>query len=150
MRMQAFRELGAGNLAQRAASKGYARAMSKLSEMYRNGRGVPAHFKKSLEWKLAAARAGHAQSQWIVANKYWKGAGGVEKNHEEAVHWYRRAAENGYPAAMMHYADALERGIGTQQDLDEAFRWCQKAAETGGSPKVRPEAEGAKKSALSP
>ena len=46
----------------------------------------------------AKAESGDADAQLRLSGMYYKGEG-VEKNHKEAVNWFRKAAEQGYEQA---------------------------------------------------
>ena len=56
---------------------------------------------------------------------------GVEQSWEEAVRWYRAAAEQGLPRAQCNLAWCYEYGKGVPQDLGESYRLYRKAAEQG-------------------
>lgn len=58
---------------------------------------------------------------------------GVKKDAEEAVKWWRKAAEQrpGHPMAMFRLGLAYANGEGVEKDLDEAVQWWRKAAEAG-------------------
>ncbi|WP_221933257.1 SEL1-like repeat protein [Legionella israelensis] len=56
---------------------------------------------------------------------------GLPKNHEEAVRWYRIAAEQGNAFAQNHLGLVYDHGIGVKQDTKEAVRWYKMAAKQG-------------------
>jgi TPR repeat protein len=58
---------------------------------------------------------------------------GVPQNYGEALHWYRKAADQGNVKAQyaLGYLDYM--GEGVPQNLNEAFNWYHKAAEQGDS-----------------
>ena len=51
---------------------------------------------------------------------------GTAKDLEQALLWYRRAAERGYPEAMYHMGLCYENGVGTQRDQAQAAGWYRK------------------------
>ena len=51
------------------------------------------------------------------------------QNDREAVKWYLRAAEQGYPDAQFNLGMSYEFGEGVDQDVGAAIRWYRKAAE---------------------
>ena len=53
------------------------------------------------------------------------------QNDEEAVKWYRRAAEQGDATGQANLAACYENARGVEQDLKEAVKWYFKAAEQG-------------------
>ena len=65
----------------------------------------------------------------MVARYYEEGWGGVEKNLEVAIAWYRKAAEQGYDVAQYNLGNCLFNGLGCVENRAEAFAWYKKAAE---------------------
>jgi TPR repeat protein len=51
--------------------------------------------------------------------------------HEDAVYWWRQAAQAGDLEAQFNLAQALKSGRGTAPDQGQAFRWMLDAAEAG-------------------
>ena len=56
---------------------------------------------------------------------------GVAGDYEQAIAWYRRAAEQGHASAQANLGDMYFRGLGVDQDAVQAFAWYRKAAEQG-------------------
>jgi len=56
---------------------------------------------------------------------------GVEQNPEEAVRWYRLAADQGDAAAQLLLGGKYFRGDGVAQDFGQAERWYRMAADQG-------------------
>lgn len=56
---------------------------------------------------------------------------GIEKDLEEAVKWYRKAAEQGYAPAQDDLGDCYYFGDGVDVDYVEAAKWYRRAAEQG-------------------
>jgi len=56
---------------------------------------------------------------------------GVEKNAATAVHWYTKAAEQGYLQAQSNLGFCFEKGTGVKQNYKNAVRWYSKAAAQG-------------------
>ena len=56
---------------------------------------------------------------------------GVRRDHEEAVQWYRRAAEEGQERGQYRLGLMYENGRGVRRDRVEAVRWYRLAAEQG-------------------
>ena len=54
-----------------------------------------------------------------------------KKDYEEAVKWYRKAAEQGHAAAQYNLGVCYRNGIGISTDESEAVKWYRKAAEQG-------------------
>ena len=54
-----------------------------------------------------------------------------EKKYEEAVKYFRKAAERGHADAQYQLGMCYEFGFGVEKDLSEAVKWFRKAAERG-------------------
>ena len=76
---------------------------------------------------LAAANAGHADSQYNVGVMYEQGIG-VGKDEKEAVVWYGKSAAQGNSGAQFNLGVLYENGRGTQVDFAKANEWYRKAA----------------------
>ena len=79
---------------------------------------------------LAAAKEGHADSQFNVALMYEKGIG-VAKDEKEAVVWYGKSAAQGNAAAQYNLGVLYENGRGTEIDYAKANEWYRKASVQG-------------------
>ena len=55
----------------------------------------------------------------------------VNQNYEEAVKWYKKAADQNYPQAQVNLGDMYDDGKGVEQDHAEAVKWYRNAAEQG-------------------
>ena len=56
---------------------------------------------------------------------------GVAQDYAEALKWYRKAADRGFPPAEVNLGVWYETGKGVAQDLAEAVNLYRKAAEQG-------------------
>ena len=65
---------------------------------------------------------------WMYAN-----GSGLLKDDDEAVKWYRKAAEQGSAAAQSNLGLMYANGRGVLKDDSEAYRWYLKAANQGNS-----------------
>eukprot|EP00729_Bicosta_minor_P017662 gene17662-biopygen9417 len=84
-------------------------------------------------WKLEHDRSPGrhtAAAQGSLGYRYGTGEG-VEKDHVEAVKWYRKAAEAGFADAQYNLGNMHRTGFGVEQDHVEAAKWFRKAAEAG-------------------
>jgi len=61
---------------------------------------------------------------------YAKGRG-VLQSDEEAIVWYRKAADQGNASAQNNLAVMYRKGQGVPQSDKEAVKWYRKAAEQG-------------------
>ncbi len=79
---------------------------------------------------LPAAEDGKPKAQVVVGMALMTGVG-VLKNPELAVSWFRRAAEQNYPAGMYQLGLAKVAGMGTAQDEVGGMTLIKKAAAAG-------------------
>ena len=79
---------------------------------------------------LAAAKEGHADSQFNVALMYEKGIG-VAKDEKDAVVWYGKSASQGNANAQFNLGVLFEHGRGTNVDFTKANEWYRKASVQG-------------------
>jgi uncharacterized OB-fold protein len=78
------------------------------------------------------AESGDAFAMCYLGLFYEAGAKGLRKDHQEAVHWLRRAADAGDGMAMYHLGLYYHKGdAGLQQDGLQALNWYSKAASAG-------------------
>jgi TPR repeat protein len=61
---------------------------------------------------------------------YDKGLG-VQQNYQQAVQWYRNAADQGDASAQYWLGVMYYKGQGVQQDYQQAVQWFRKAADQG-------------------
>ncbi|MBR3688065.1 MAG: sel1 repeat family protein, partial [Lentisphaeria bacterium] len=65
-----------------------------------------------------------------LGNCYFNGWG-VEENKEEAVKWYRKAAEQGNTYAMAALSGCYMLGEGVNENKAEGIKWLRKSAKLG-------------------
>ena len=92
-------------------------------------------FERNFEKKRAAywyQKAAECDSNVVAQYRlgdlyYW----GIEEkpDYEQALCWYKKAAEQGSYNAQYMLGRMYENGIGVEQDVDKAVYWYQKAAE---------------------
>jgi uncharacterized protein len=109
-----------------AANKGVPEAMYTLGYMYSNGVGTDVNETESRKWFTKSALAGDV----FAANRL--GHEAVENGRgEEAITWYKKAAEQGDSYGEFNLGLCYENGIGTPIDRKKAKHWYQKAALKG-------------------
>lgn len=111
----------------KAAEKGNQHAEYKLFEVFFD-KGESEKAFKLLE---QSARSGNAESQNMMGTCKSFERFGMEINEEEAVKWYRMAADQGYAEAQCNLAFCYKKGIGVEEDEQEAYKWYKIAAEQG-------------------
>lgn len=66
----------------------------------------------------------------LLCHAYFEGLG-VPQSYEEAVKWFRRAAESGDVQGQLAMGSMHEEGTGVTTNLVEARRWYRMAADQG-------------------
>lgn len=81
---------------------------------------------------LARANSGDASAQVQLGEAYADGKG-VERDTQQAVAWYRKAADQGNISAELHLAVLYRDGAGKMfpRDMAQAAEWYRKAADQG-------------------
>jgi TPR repeat protein len=69
-------------------------------------------------------------AQYLLGKLYSSGEG-VPVDEEQAIEWWRMAAEQGLAAAQNELGVALADGWGVERDPQQAVAWMRKAAEQG-------------------
>jgi TPR repeat protein len=88
---------------------------------YYDGQGagvVASDANEALKYKLVAAKAGYALAQHDVALLYDR-----QENPEEAVKWWKMAADQGYPKALYNLSGSYFQGKGVAKDLALAYAY---------------------------
>jgi len=134
------------NWYRKAAKQGYASAIFNLATAYYNGDGVLSDTFRAYDWFLLAHEAGSPSASDAVrrtSEEIGKKASSdallevgemcekgdeVPQNLTEAATWYRRAADQKDPRAMVRLASMLVNGMGVARDYAQAFRLCQTIA----------------------
>ncbi len=73
---------------------------------------------------------GYPAAETLMGFAYYRGDG-VGQSYEEAVKWFRKAADQGNATAQYALGNAYRDGNGVPQDEEEAKKWYRKAAEQG-------------------
>src|SRR5579859_1587905 len=76
------------------------------------------------------AARGYVKQQLELAADYFAGRG-VPKDVTQSAYWYRKAADQGNPAAQVYLGYMYTVGMGVPQDKAEAVRWYRRAASAG-------------------
>lgn len=76
------------------------------------------------------ALSGDAKAQTELGSLYQAGTG-TRKNLEEAINWFRKAADQADASAQDRLGDVYMFGLGVNEDNKESAAWYAKAAEQG-------------------
>ena len=80
--------------------------------------------------RVEAELLGDAVAQFSLGLMYATG-NGVPRDYQEAIKWYRLAAEQGYSGGQYNLGLMYYQGKGVAQDYQEAVKWVRFAAEQG-------------------
>ena len=86
--------------------------------------------KQVLATCLKEAEGGDPAAQLALADIYIDGEI-VPQNYEQALEWYRQAAQQGNAHAMYNVGVFYDKGYGVDVDFEEASKWFRKAADNG-------------------
>jgi|GEM_PF-2132712 len=82
------------------------------------------------------ALAGDAEGQFELASMYYKGSERPQ-DYETAMHWFRKAADQGLVQAQFMVGRMFYDGEGVPVDHEEAKKWFRMAADNGFEPARR-------------
>lgn len=86
---------------------------------------MKAYNKAAAKRAMKAAEKGKVEAQVELGNFYL--GRGLDGDEEQAVMWYRKAAEKNYDKAQYFLGFCYENGIGVKKDPTIAMRWYEKA-----------------------
>jgi TPR repeat protein len=109
------------------AELGDAEAQYRMAIMAQNGLGMHANELLAYKYMKAAANAGHALAQHGLAFMYLEGECVNEPQPEKALHWFRKAAEQGLAGSQTTLGMMYAEGRGVEKDPEEAKRWYKMA-----------------------
>lgn len=112
---------------------GAPKAPGRLVSEYEQGAAAQAagDFARARQIWMPLALRGEAPAQYSLGRLYEKGLG-TDRNYDEALRWYRRAAEQNHADAQYRVAVAYAFGAGgVSKDETQAAKWLQRAAENG-------------------
>lgn len=76
------------------------------------------------------AEQGNAEAQFQLGLLYRIGTGPLEQSNQDALHWFRLSASQGYGAAQSYLGTMHFFGQGIPQDYETAHMWANIAAST--------------------
>ncbi|WGZ92870.1 MAG: SEL1-like repeat protein [Candidatus Thiothrix putei] len=133
----------------KAAAQGEGRAHLALGWMYFQGKGVTKDHAQALQYYANAAahgcivqcelnllgtiqqaEAGDVTVQYSLGLLYYQGKF-TERNHDQALHWFQKAAEQGHADAQFKVGEMHYQGNGVTQNTTKALQWIEKAAAQG-------------------
>ena len=112
-----------------AAELGYPKAQHFVAVCYHSGIGTEKDKTKALEWYRKAVAQNYPQSVCYLAKFYAEGIAGVERDTDEAIRLWKKAAELGDKEAKFILGNTYYYGTYVEQDREEAIRWYRKSAQ---------------------
>lgn len=94
-----------------------------LYECYSKGIGVKRNAKKANEYQEKIAEAGNVEFQYAVALRLLN-----NKQADEAVTWFKRAAKQGHTGAIYYYGYLVFNGMGIAQDKPKGIQYLELAS----------------------
>lgn len=91
---------------------------------------VAGELEQRFERQLQRAKAGDVQAMYAVGELYELGMG-TDSDRQQALNWYRAAADNGHAEGAYQIGYAYYWGKGLDKDRGQAHAWFQRAAERG-------------------
>ena len=117
-------------LIQSLADQGNAEAQYALAGVYKRGAlGVPRDRGQMISLLLKSAEK-NPEAEDALGTAYLEGDG-VHRSRNEAIRWYRRAAEHGNADAQFYLGVSSEYGVGVHKDLGQAVQLVKAAADQG-------------------
>lgn len=110
------------------AQKGNSPAMVFLGNAYLNGWGVDVDLAKALDYARRSASLGNAGGEVLLGFLYAQGSGGVIKDYDRALYWFKMALDKGSSMAANNLGVIYEKGLGIKKDIKLALKYYQQAA----------------------
>lgn len=116
-----------------AADQGHPVAMYRYAQRLHRGSGglVVQNMPLAKEWYEKSAKAGVLEAQFDYGKLLAEGTGGVQVDLDEAMHYFRLAANQGEYRAQYALGWRYADGVGVDKDYDMALYWCTKGADQG-------------------
>lgn len=113
----------------RAAEQKHADALTNLGFMAENGMGMSVDIIQAEQWyRDAAETSEYARAENYLGSLYYHGKGQIEQDFNEAVQWFRKAAEQGNTHALNNLGICYEEGAGVSRDYAMAKEYYKKSA----------------------
>ena len=101
------------------AKKGDVEAQTELGEIYLQGNGVKADYKKSMEWSKKAAEKKNYRAMRNIGILYLEGLG-VKKDYKKAFDSFSSSVDGGDAQGPRYLGIMSENGLGVKKSLDDA------------------------------
>ena len=101
------------------AKKGDTEAQAELGEIYLQGDGIKADYKKSMEWSKKAAENKNYRAMRNIGILYLEGLG-VKKDYKKAFASFSSSVDGGDAQGPRYLGIMSENGLGVKKSLDDA------------------------------
>ena len=101
------------------AKKGDVEAQAELGEIYLQGDGIKADYKKSMEWSKKAAENKNYRAMRNIGILYLEGLG-VKKDYKKAFASFSSSVDGGDAQGPRYLGIMSEKGLGVKKSLDDA------------------------------
>jgi TPR repeat protein len=113
----------------KAADKGDPRAQAEAGYRYLKGEGVKQDLERAVKLLKQAGAQGDPMALYNLAFVFEQSS--AKNNIEQALDWYRQAAEKDVLEAKLRLASIYREGKIMPSDIQETIKWTTKAAESG-------------------
>jgi len=107
----------------RAADAGYVPAKFDLATSTLIGRGIPKDERAACALFHSAALQEYPDAEYSWGTCLGNGVGGVQQDSIEALVWWTRAADHGFPLAHQTLGIVLTQGLGVPRNPIEGMKW---------------------------
>lgn len=114
-----------------AANRNQPAAQYRLAKLYESGTGIAKDPITARELIERAARGGNRIAMHDLGNYHAYGQGGLDRNMNEALDWFTKAAERGVVDSQFNVAFLREGNEGVPADIETALFWYHIAARQG-------------------
>lgn len=115
---------------EKAAEKNFPKAFYNIGVLYETEPQLEGDINKAISWYEKGMELNNPESTNMLGIIYSEGKGGIPVNMDKAFEMFRKAAEEGYTAAMCNLANFYATKLRTP-NYNEAIRWYKLAAEKG-------------------
>jgi hypothetical protein len=99
-------------------------------DIFEHNKSIPIKCSEDFLEHLVLAEQGNINAQYLLGLMYQLGQG-INRDHSEAIEWYRKAAEHGHIDAQVKLGHMFYNVSWRHKNSDEAMIWFSKAAEQG-------------------
>ena len=126
-----FSRLGKSQLDSRLPEKGIRFYIGSLNSYMDSNDYDPKFYELLLKDLLFTAKQEENDEVECLLGRMYENGIGESKNVQEAVKWYRKAAEQGNAVAQYNLGRCYEYALGVKKDISKAIEFYRRAAERG-------------------